>query len=471
MELFCKFLNKIKDKKVLVCGMGRSNLFLIKELYKFGVNLFLYDGKEESKIDSEIFSYVKTNNINYRFGEDSIEGIDCDLIIRTPGMNYFSDDLVRARQNGIIVTSEMEIFFNLCPCKIIGITGSDGKTTTTTIISEILKNSGKKVFVGGNIGQPLLPKLQEITEGDIVIAELSSFQLISVRRSPDISVITNLSPNHLDVHKDMQEYTDAKQNIISHQDAFGRAVLNFDDRICQSMSSIARGQTVFFSRKNKVNFGSWMDENGQIFFTFRGKDNLVMAKKDIKLVGDHNLENYLAAISAVWGIADVASIKKTARKFGGVEHRLEFVRELNRVSYYNDSIATSPTRVIKGCLSVFNKKIILIAGGYDKKVPFDELGEIIPEKVKVLILTGLSSDKIEDAVVKSSKYNPQNPIIIKVQDLQSAVQEAFKHAKAGDVVALSPACASFDTYKNFEERGNQFKKFVKILCEDRDISV
>lgn len=466
VDLLYKFLNKIKNKKIIICGLGLSNTYLIKLLFEFGISITVYDSKIESKIDPEIIKYIKLNRIKHRFGSNYIDDMDCDIIIRTPGISYLSPMILKARENNTVITSEIEIFFDLCPCKTIGITGSDGKTTVTTIISEILKNSGRKVFTGGNIGIPLLPKLNKIKENDIVVAELSSFQLMSMRKSPDIAVVTNLSPNHLDVHHNMEEYINSKKNIILHQDAFCRAVLNYDNNITRKMIAETRGEVLFFSRKAKISNGAWINQNKEIVFSKSSKDTIVMNLKDIKITGEHNLENYLAAISAIWGYTDIESIKNTAKKFSGVEHRMELVRVINGVSFYNDSIATSPTRVISGCLSLFSQKIILIVGGYDKNIPFKQMGNMIPKKVKIIILLGNTSPKIENAIKNSPYYNYNNPTIIKVNSMEEAVNQASLQSTKGDIVALSPACASFDMYKNFEEKGNHFKKLVLSLKEE-----
>jgi len=295
----------------------------------------------------------------------------------------------------------------------------------------------------------------------MAVVELSSFQLISMRRSPDVAVITNVSPNHLDIHKDMSEYIAAKKNIILHQNAFGRAVLNLDNPVCASIAPETRGELFMFSRKTEVEFGCFADENGIVYMCDRDGRHEVMKASDILIPGVHNLENYLAAISAVWGAVGAENIRGVARTFAGVEHRRELVREFEGVKYYNDSIATSPTRTIAG-LDAFDRQVILIAGGYDKHIPFDVLGPKIIEKVKCLILLGATADKIE-AVVRSAGYSQKLPPIIRTSSLVEAVGAARHFAVGGDIITLSPACASFDMFKNFEERGNAFKNIVNAL--------
>ncbi len=461
-----KILIKLKGKRVMIFGLGKSNEYLIKFLSQAKINLVLCDTKQEPQIPGHILEYIKSQNIECRFGQNCIDKIDCDILIRTPGMSFTSDFILRARKSGVIVTSEMEIFFDVCPCPIIGITGSDGKSTVTTIIYEMLKNSGKKVYKGGNLGEPFLSRLNEMQPSDIVVAELSSFQLISMRKSPDISVITNISPNHLDVHKNMEEYVGAKKNIFLHQGAFGKTVLNYDNDYTRDFARETRGKTVFFSRKKRLENGVWADKNGDIFVSQNGTSNLILNKSDIKILGNHNLENYLAAIAAVWGIADVNSIIKTAKEFPGIAHRMEKVKTIKGINYYNDSIATTPTRVISGCLSLFNEKIILICGGYDKNIPFDELGDVINKKVKTLILMGQTAEKIENCVKKSKFYINNGINIFYADGMEDAVKISLENANAKDIVVLSPACASFGMYKNFEERGDHFKKLVNEIEGD-----
>ncbi len=456
------FFNYVKGKKVAFCGIGGSNLPLIKLFKKYGADVLACDKRERSLL-KENAELAEQYGAQLRFGENYLKDIGADIIFRTPGMKFYMPELVEARKHGTVVTSEMEVFFDLCPCRIIAVTGSDGKTTTTTIISEILKAQGYNVHLGGNIGRPLLPDIESIKFDDIAVVELSSFQLISMRKSPDIAVVTNLAPNHLDIHKDMQEYTDSKKNIILHQNAFGKAVLNLDNDIVCSFKDEARGSVYFFSRRDKPENGVYMSDDGKITVNEYGKETEIMTASDIKIPGLHNIENYLAAIAAVWGLADKETIIKTARTFGGVEHRAELVREFNGVRYYNDAIGTSPTRTVKGMLSLFEQKIILIAGGYDKKIPYDDMGRAVPDTVKVLILFGATADKIEAAVKAAPNYCENNPVIIRVNNMEEAVAAARENAVSGDIVAMSPASASFDMYKNFAEKGLHFKRIVNEM--------
>lgn len=456
------FLKTLYGKRIALCGIGTSNLYLIKLFKKYGATVIACDKRDEEALGENAL-LAKEAGAELSLGDSYLELKDIDILFRTPGMRYYMDELVRFRQQGVVVTSEMELFFELCPCKIIAVTGSDGKTTTTTIISELLKKEGKNVYLGGNIGTPLLPKIEEITKDDIAVVELSSFQLISMRESPDVAVVTNLAPNHLDIHKDMDEYIDSKKNIVLHQSAFGKAVLNLDNEISNSFETVCRGTINKFSRRSTVENGAYCDENGSIIYSENGHTTTVMNISDIKIPGLHNVENYLAAISAVWGMVSVENIVDVARNFGGVEHRAEFVRELNGVKYYNDSIASSPTRTALGTLSLYDFKILLIAGGYDKKIPYEPLGPVINDKVKTLILMGATAPKIEQAVKEAENYNADNINIIHVSNMEEAVKAAFDNATAGDIVSMSPASASFDLYKNFDERGKHFKSIVNNL--------
>jgi UDP-N-acetylmuramoylalanine--D-glutamate ligase len=315
--------------------------------------------------------------------------------------------------------------------------------------------------VGGNIGKPLLPEIENITKDDFVVIELSSFQLISMRKSPDIAVVTNVAPNHLDVHKDMDEYVEAKKNVILHQNAFSRTVLNADNEITKSFKPFVRGQSLSFSMETPLKNGAWLDENGVIHMSYRGIDAPIMSRQEIAILGDHNVENYLTAITAVWGYVGADSIRKVAREFKGVEHRIEFVKEVNGVKYYNDSIASSPTRTI-ACLKAFEQKIWVIAGGYDKHIPYEPMVPYVLQKVEKLLLCGATAEKIKKAVLSDKNYNG-TPEILEFSDIAEAVAYAHQNAKSGDVVALSPASASFDKFPNFVARGNYFKELVNKL--------
>ncbi len=464
--ILSEFFDSLKGKTVGFCGIARSNMPLMEMFYNKGAKIVARDKNEDISHAEELIKKVNAKTV---LGENYLKDIDEDIILRAPGIPYLLPEFKEAKEKGVVVTSEMEIFMDLCPCKVYAVTGSDGKTTTTSIIAEMLKKEGKRVHLGGNIGKPLLPDIEDISVHDVAVVELSSFQLISMRKSPDVCVITNLAPNHLDVHKDMEEYVDAKKNIYLHQNAFSRTVLNMDNELTYSLRGEVRGDLWEFSRREIPDRGTYAKDG----FIYCGKDK-IMAESEIKIPGVHNVENYLAAIAAVWGEVSIDSIVAVAKTFGGVAHRAEFVREFDGVKYYNDSIASSPSRAISGTLSLYNKKIIMIAGGADKGVPFDELGEIISQKVKVLILIKpvmkegfkpSASDKISSAVTGSTSYFNFNPVIIRVKTMEEAVQAANDVSKEGDVVSLCPACTSFDMYKSFEQRGNHYKELVYKLHE------
>ena len=455
------FFKSVKGKKIAFCGIGKSNLPLIYKFIEKGAEVYACDRRDRSQLAPGQAEELESAGAKLILGDGYLNNLNVDIIFRTPGMNYFLPELTEARKKGIVVTSEMEVFFDLCPCKIFAVTGSDGKTTTTTLIATMLKEQGYTVHLGGNIGTPLLPIIEEIGENDIAVAELSSFQLISMRKSPDVSVVTNVAPNHLDVHKTMDEYIDAKKNIFMHQNAFTRTVLNADNEITASFADEVRGTLSYFSYNSPVSRGAYLDGD-DICVADKNGVVKIMNKHEIRIPGEHNVENYLAAISAVWGYVDVETIVKVAREFGGVEHRIEFVREKDGVKYYNDSIATSPTRTIAG-LKAFNQKLIVLAGGYDKHIPFEPLAPYAVEKIKVLILTGPTADAIEKAIRSDKNFDNCGMKILRSENLEQSVKMAHEIAKEGDIVSLSPACASFDAYPNFEERGNHYKKLVNEL--------
>ena len=451
------FFNGLKGKTVAFCGIGRSHMPLIELFKSHGAIVAARDRRSFQEL-GENGPILRDMGVELILGKDYLHDLKEDMIFRTPGMPFHLPELEAARQRGQTVTSEMEVFFKLCPCKIYAVTGSDGKTTTTTILSEFLKAEGKTVHLGGNIGKPLLPEIESIAPDHVVVAELSSFQLISMRQGPDVAVVTNLAPNHLDIHKDMQEYVDAKKNLVLHQDGFSRTVLNADNEITAGFRGLSRGDCWQFSRRAEPSRGVFCDGR-QILVNRRP----LMDVSGIKLPGWHNVENYMAAIAAAWGDVSPENMRRVAMEFGGVEHRMEFVRELSGVKYYNDSIASSPSRTISGTLACYEGNLILICGGYDKHIPYEPLGAPICQKVKELILMGDTAPKIEQAVVSCPEYREGHPIIHHVKDMPEAVALAHTLAASGDVVSLSPASASFDLYPGFEARGRHFKELVNRL--------
>lgn len=457
-----EYLNDIKGKKVAVLGIGVSNTPLIHMLLRAGVEVTACDRRQREDFDSRV-NELESLGAKVCLGEDYLDHLeDQDIIFRTPGMRPDLPQLTAAVERGSILTSEMEVFFQVCPCPIIAVTGSDGKTTTTTIIAELLKAAGETVYLGGNIGKPLLPDVKMMEPTDFAVVELSSFQLMTMDLSPHIAVVTNLAPNHLDVHKSMEEYIDAKKNIFLHQNRLDHVVLNADNAITASFVSEAAGSVTLFSRQREPAEDAVFFRDNAIWLRDSGGERLILPRKDILLPGDHNVENYMAAIAAVKDFVPVGVIRSFAAGFSGVEHRIELVRTLNGVRYYNDSIASSPTRTMAG-LKCFPEKVILIAGGYDKHIPFDDLGPAITEHVKQLILTGNTAPKIRKAVEAAPDFSEGSPVIEEYEDFRDAVLAAHRAAKSGDVVILSPACASFDKFRNFMERGNTFKRIVQEL--------
>lgn len=460
-QTVAEFFASIKGKRIALIGMGRSHMPLIPLFTKYGAEVIACDKREREAL-GDAADRAERDGAVLSLGEHYLDDLDADIALRTPGMRFWCDELNALRDRGITITSEMEIFFDICPCRIYAVTGSDGKTTTTTIISEMLKEEGYTVHLGGNIGKPLLPEIETIRSDDVAVVELSSFQLISMTQSPDVAVVTNLQPNHLDIHKDMEEYIEAKKNIILYQNNKNKAVLNYDNEITRFFSEDCQGEVVFFSRRKKIHNGAYLDGD-MIIYNEPGMDFEVLDIRDIRIPGMHNVENYMTAICAVWGDVGINAIRRVAKNFAGVEHRAEFVRELDGVKYYNDSIASSPTRTASGTLSLYDFKIILIAGGYDKHLDYTDLGDVICKKVKVAILMGATADKIETAVRGSRAYAEGNPVIIRVANMDEAVQAARANAVRGDIVSMSPASASFDLYKDFDARGKHFKALVNAL--------
>ena len=448
-----QYFAAIADKKIAVLGLGVSNRPLVRMLLDAGCDVTGCDRTDREKLDQEVLE-LERMGCKLRLGEGYLEDLTADLVFRTPGMHPDNPALAALREKGAKVTSEMEVFFECCPCTILAVTGSDGKTTTTTLISEMLKAAGKKVWLGGNIGTPLLPRCREMESGDFAVVELSSFQLMDMTRSPKRALITNLAPNHLDMHKDMAEYVDAKKNIFRFQSSEDLLVLNADNEITSAF--LGNGITRFFSRQGKS--AHVVLQDGIIYRA--GKE--VLNTADILLPGVHNIENYMAAIAMVEDLVEDGVIRQVARSFGGVEHRIELVRVKEGVRFYNDSIASSPTRTIAGLRS-FPEKVLLIAGGYDKHIPYDVLGPEICAHVKKLFVNGATAQLIREAVEQAAQYQPGCPEIVDCGDFETAVREAAAAAQAGDVVLMSPASAAFDQFKNFMVRGNYFKKLIMEL--------
>lgn len=456
-----EFKKKARDMKIAVVGIGVSNLPLVRMLHECGARLYIHDKRTEEQL-GEIYDELVNMGADMFLGDGYLDKIadDVQMVFKTPGVRFDAPALAAAALKGAIISSEMELFFEVCPAKIIAVTGSDGKTTTTSLIYDMLKRAGYSCYLGGNIGRPLLCDAENMTADDIAVVELSSFQLHTMKKSADIAVVTNVTPNHLDWHTDFAEYAEAKKAVFKYRRTDGKVVLNFENDITRSFGE-GRDDAVYFSSKQELTDGYSL-ENNKIVKKSGGK--IVREVLDIDTIyipGMHNVENYMAAIAATEGLVNDDTVRDTAVNFKGVPHRIEFVRELDGVKYYNDSIASSPARTTAGLISFGDKKVILIAGGYDKKIPFDEFGAVVNEHVKKLVLVGNTSEKIEKAV-KAAKNFDKLPIY-RCTEFKEAIEKARETAESGDIVILSPACASFDLFKNFEVRGDTFKEIVNNM--------
>ena len=455
-----KFNNFLNGKQVAIIGMGVSNIPLLDYFYDKNAKVTVFS---TNVLSDEIMDKINKYRYEVELGEDNLSRLKgFDIIFRSPSALPTKHEFQSAVKKGAILTSEIEMVLKLAPCKIIGVTGTEGKTTTTSLIYEICKKAGYNCFLGGNIGKPIFTKINQMKPEDIVILELSSFQLMGMTVSPNISVVTNMFPDHLNVHKSYEEYQDAKKSIFRNQTEDGIVILNKDNEITEKFADEVKGKTIFFSSTKKLKNGYVYDrEDGFIKKCTDGKCDKLLNKTDIKLRGIHNYENICAALAATETLASKEIQIEAIKNFIGVEHRLEFVRELNGVKYYNDSIGTSPASTIAG-LKAFDENIILLAGGSDKGLDYKEIGEMIAKKIGTLILTGPTALKIEKAT-KQALSEEKNIEIIHTKNLEESVKIAKEKAKKGDIVLLSPASASFDAFKNFEERGNYFKTLVNNL--------
>lgn len=455
-----EYIESIKEKRICIIGAGISNRPLIRLLLSSGCNVTVCDKRVPDQLNADDLEMIAMG-AKYKTGENYLEDLDFDIIFRTPGLMPFDEHLVEAGRKGSIITSEMEVFFSLCPCRTIAVTGSDGKTTTSTLIAELLKTEGFTVHLGGNIGKPLLCEVPFMKKDDYAVLELSSFQLHSMYCRPDTAVITNITPNHLDKHIDYDDYITAKKNIFLNQHENNRLVVNNDDDICRPFAEEARSEVLYFSLKERIKKGYWF--NGKSIIRKRnGNEEIVLDKDEITIPGLHNIANFMTALCATDGLISEKTIKKVAREFRGVEHRIETVRVRNGVTFINDSIASSPTRTIAG-LKALSVKPVVILGGYDKKLDFAPLGDGICQYAKAAFITGDTAEKIYKAIKESPFYDNYKPEIFMDSDFDSCFYKACEYVSRGDTLILSPACASFDRFRNFEERGNHFKKLVMEL--------
>ena len=457
-----EFEEWIKNKNVAVIGLGVSNIPLIKYLHNKKANVSIFNDKEIDKIDEKIVNEIKEYNFKYFGGEDYLSNLKgFDIIFRAPSCMPTKKELLEESARGAIVTTEIEMLMKLAPCKIIGITGSDGKTTTTSLIDKILKDAGYKTFLGGNIGTPLFTKLSEMKPNDILVLELSSFQLMHMTISPNISVITNITPNHLNIHKDYEEYIEAKKNVIKYQNKDDVAILNYDNEITRKCGKEVKGKRIYFSSKTQLEDG-FIVEDRKVKQCIDGIRKHILNTEDVILRGNHNFENIATAIAATSTLVDIEEAAESVKTFKPVEHRLEYIREIDGVKWYNDSVSSSPTRTIAG-LNSFDEDIVLIAGGYDKNLDYTPIAKPILDHVKTLILLGQTSDKIYEAVTGEAKKQSKEINIYRCTTLQETVETAKAKAKKGEIILFSPASASFDLFKNFADRGNQFKELVNKI--------
>ena len=455
-ERLNQFKTYIRGKRVALLGMGISNRAAVDFLLSAGAVLSARD--QNPNPNAEITEFLTSRGVEMIYGDRYLSDITEDVVFKSPGIRCDIPALAEAAKMGTVITSEMEVFTALCPCKIFAVTGSDGKTTTTTLVSEMLKRaaerSGARVYLGGNIGTPLLPYIEEMRPCDFAVLELSSFQLHTMQTAPVSAIVTNITPNHLNWHTSMEEYIESKKNIYALQDSSCRLVLNANNDITFAMAAESKAPVTFFSSTGKHPAAAHVCtfENGVI----RYDGARVMERADIKLVGMHNVENYMAAICAVWGWAEIGDMLDVARTFGGVAHRIELVCEKDGVKYYNSSIDTSPTRTL-AALASFEEKLIVIVGGYDKHIPMEPLIAPLAEKARFVVATG---DTGLEVLQKLKAHGYPSQATAYVGNFDAAVRFAMGTALPGDTVLLSPAAASFDAFANFEARGNRFRALV-----------
>ena len=472
-----QYKNFLRGKSCAVLGIGVSNIPLIKFLLESGAIVTARDKKDLSALSEnpalDIENLTK-KGVRFVTGEEYLSDLSEQIVFKTPGLRSDVAEIVEARSRGAVITSEMEAFLSICPCRIIAVTGSDGKTTTTTLVAKILEKAGYTVHLGGNIGKPLLYETPCMRPSDFAVLELSSFQLHSIGffennplpvplgHFPDVAIVTNVSPNHLDWHTSYEEYADSKKAIFKNLACGGKLVTNAACEITEKFAKEAEkdGKKVcFFSAKVKT-AGYFADDEA----IYKNGEKLLL-RADIKLPGAHNAENYMAAMAATEYFVSLDDVKAVASSFGGVEHRLEYTATIDGADYYNSSIDSSPSRTIAAVSSfsdVFRKKLVLIMGGYDKNIPYAPVGEPVCRMARAVFLCGATADKIE-AAIKEAKNFDDTTEIFKFSDFKETIVAARKYAKSGDKVILTPASASFDLFKNFDERGKRFKSIVHEL--------
>ena len=464
-----EFKKELKTKKIAVIGVGVSNLPIIKVLKELDCDITVFDKKTIEQMSDEVAEYLNSVNISMSLGEDYLKNlVGFDVIFRSPSFLPTNPYLVKEQERGALITSEIEQVIRLAPCPIIGVTGSKGKTTTTTIIYNLLKGLGYSTYLGGNIGTPLFDKLGDIQKEDIVVLELSSFQLMEMTVSPHIAVVTNITPDHLDIHGSYEEYIDAKKYIFKNQGKQDILVLNANDPIVYKFYKEAKGVVRYFENTSleiaqdiKKDIGKGYILNGD-FIEYQGEK--VIDTKKLLLKGNHNYLNVCAALNAIADYIHVSfeELENIVKEIKSVEHRLEFVREIDGVKWYNDSASTTPDKSMAG-IYAFPEDIVLIAGGYDKNISYQPLAAPILEKVSKLILFGDTKNKIYDAVIKLCRETGKSVPIYVMDTLEEVVEVAKEVSVPGEVVLFSPASASFDMFKNAYQRGDLFKEMVQKL--------
>lgn len=482
---FQEFLQWIQDKKIAILGAGVSNRPLITLLCEAGANLTVFDLKEAADFTPFIEELERKNlTCSWSLGPQYLRELHgFDLIFRSPAIMPYRDELRKEQRRGAIITSEIEVFMHLCPCEVLAVTGSDGKTTTSTLIAKILETQGYKTWLGGNIGRPLLSEVAGIRPEDKVVLELSSFQLISMSTSPKTAIITNISPNHLDIHQDYREYSQAKAEIFRHQSFYDRLIINGEDPLLCSFQEEAKGEVIWTTKRpfgDQKLFG--LDED-VLFYqeTPSSLKKILFSRKELALPGRYNAQNILSALASTWPLIDFSQVKDTLTAFSGVEHRVELIKNHEGVEIYNSSIDSSPTRTINS-LSGFAERNIpvrLIAGGKDKNLVYDELGRTILKTCSGVYLSGDNAELIKAGIEKAEKIELQKGDGQRIEnsgkafslyvcsDYEECLEKCLAEVSAGEVILFSPAGTSFDRFKNFEERGQAFTQLVQELCNKK----
>lgn len=449
--------NDLKEKKVAILGIGVEGFALVNYLKEQGADITILDEKTEEKQDKEELQKIRSLNLPIEFGELSNLS-RFDIIFRSPGIKRHQKALDDAAADGVTITSQTQLFFDLCPCPIIGVTGTKGKGATSSLICEMLKKQGFDTYLGGNIGTPPIEFLDRLGKDSRVVLEMSSFQLQDLHSSPHIAVMLMTTSEHLDYHKDVHEYVDAKRNIVRHQGASDYAIVNKDYPASNESDVESNGKVYKVSREQEVDQGCFVRDNA-IFLRMNGKEEKVLDTKDILLPGRHNLENVCAAIvAAIFGGAKMKAIIEVLKTFKGLEHRLELVKTVNGVRYYDDSFSTTPETAI-AAIEAFTDPEILILGGSSKGSDFKTLGKTITDAKNIKAIIGIG---VEWPEIK--KHIKREILVLEGgKNMNAVVQAASKIATLGDVVLLTPACASFDMFKNYKDRGNQFKEEVNKI--------